>query len=194
MSSGPHLGSEEVAAYLDNTLSDAECARVKAHLADCDTCREEVVSVSKLLERAPRTRRRVVALWSVLAAAALAFVFVKPFADSNLANRVVVRGPDTPLASEGVSGVSAIAPMGAQTTSDKIQFVWHAPAAAATYRFTLTDDRGRKIWVESTSDTALVVPKQFPLIPKQTYNWFVDALLPDGSSTTTGITSFEIVR
>jgi hypothetical protein len=39
MSTGPHLGSKEVAAYLDNTLSDAECARVKAHLADCDVGR-----------------------------------------------------------------------------------------------------------------------------------------------------------
>jgi len=70
MSTGPHLGSEEVAAYLDNTLSDAECARVKAHLADCDVCREEVVSVSKLLERAPQSRRRAIT-FSTLAAAAM---------------------------------------------------------------------------------------------------------------------------
>jgi hypothetical protein len=194
MSTGPHLGSEEVAAYLDNTLSDAECARVKAHLADCDVCREEVVSVSKLLERAPRSRRRVIALGSVLAAAALAFLLVRPSADSNPPARVAVRGPDTPLASEGVSGVRAIAPIGAQTTGDNMLFVWHRPSQEATYRFTLTDDRGKKIWVGSTNDTMLVVPKQFALVAKHTYNWFVDALLPDGSSATTGITSFQIVR
>ena len=194
MSTGPHLESEQVAAYLDNTLSDAECSRVKAHLADCDVCREEVVSVSKLLDRAPRSRRRVIAFSSVAAAAALAFLLVRSSSDSSLPTRETVRGRDTPLASEGVPGVRALAPIGPQTTADNILFVWHRPSPGATYRFTLTDGRGEKIWVESTNDTTLVVPKQFALVAKQTYNWFVDALLPDGSSATTGITSFQIVR
>jgi hypothetical protein len=194
MSTGPHLGSEEVAAYLDNTLSDAECARVKAHLADCDVCRAEVVSVSKLLDRAPRPRRRVFAFSAVAAAAVLGFLLLRPSPDTALRTTQPVRGPDTPIASEGVSGVRAIAPMGRQTTGDKILFVWHQPSPGATYRFTLTDDRGKKIWLGSTNDTTLVVPKEFTLAPKQSYNWFVDALLPDGSSITTGITSFQIVR
>ncbi|HEY8852299.1 MAG TPA: zf-HC2 domain-containing protein [Gemmatimonadaceae bacterium] len=194
MSTGPHLGSEEVAAYLDNTLSDAECARVKAHLADCGVCREEVVSVSKLLDRAPRSRSRVITFSGVAAAAVLAFLLLRPSPDSGLPTRVAVRGPDTPLAAEGVSGVRAIAPMGRQTTGDNILFVWHLPSPGATYRFTLTDERGNKIWVGSTNDTTLVVPKEFTPASKQSYNWFVDALLPDGSSITTGITSFQIVR
>jgi hypothetical protein len=194
MSTGPHLGSEEVAAYLDNTLSDAECARVKAHLADCGVCREEVVSVSKLLDRAPRPRRRVFAFSAVAAAAVLAFLLLRPSPDSGLRTTQPVRGPDTPIASEGVSGVRAITPMGAQTTGDNIRFVWHRPSLGATYRFTLTDERGKKIWVGSTNDTTLVVPKEFTLAAKRSYNWFVDALLPDGSSITTGITSFQIVR
>jgi hypothetical protein len=105
-----------------------------------------------------------------------------------------VRGRDTPLASEGASRVQAIAPIGPQTTGDNILFVWHRPSPGATYRFTLTDERGAKIWVGSTNDTTLVIPKQFALVRKQTYNWFVDALLPDGSSATTGITSFQVVR
>lgn len=194
MSTGPHLGSEEVAAYLDNTLSDAECARVKAHLADCDVCRREVVSVSKLLASAPRSRGRVIAFSGVAAAAVLAFLLLRPSPDPGLPTRVAVRGRDTPLAAEGVSGVRAIAPKGAQTTGDNILFVWGRPSPGATYRFTLTDERGEKIWVGSTNDTTLIVPRQFAPVPKQTYNWFVDALLPDGSSATTGITSFQIVR
>lgn len=194
MRNGPHLGSEELAAYLDNTLSDAECARVKAHLADCDVCREEVVSVSRLLERAPRSRRRLIAFSSVAAVAALALFLVRASPDSSSLTTEAVRGRNTPLASEGMSRVRAIAPIGPQATLDNILFVWHRPAPGTTYRFTLTDERGVKIWVGSTNDTTLVIPKQFALVSKQTYNWFVDALLPDGSSATTGITSFQVVR
>lgn len=194
MSTGPHLGSEEVAAYLDNTLSDAECARVKAHLADCDVCREEIVSVSKLLDRAPRSRRRVIAFSAVAAAAALAFVLVRPWPDSSLPARVVVRGRDTPLASEGGAGVRAIAPIGRQANSTGTLFVWHPSAPGTTYHLTLTDDRGGRVWVGSTNDTTLSIPKQNALLPNRNYNWYVDALLPDGSSATTGITSFQIVR
>ena len=195
MSTGPHLGSEEVAAYLDNTLSDAECARVKAHLADCDVCREEVVSVSKLLERAPQSRRRAITFSTLAAAAAvLAFLLVRPSLDSNAPGRVAVRGGDTPFASEGTSGASAIAPIGRQTGGDSILFVWHQASAGATYRFTLTDERGGKIWVGSTNDTTLAMPKRTALVPNRNYNWYVDVLLPDGSSATNGITSFQVAR
>jgi hypothetical protein len=194
MSTGPHLGSEEVAAYLDNTLSDAECARVKAHLADCDVCREEVVSVSKLLDRAPRSRRRVIAFSSVAVAAVLAFLFVRSSADSRLPTRETVRGRDTPLASEGVSGVRVIAPIGRQATGADIRFAWHPSSSGATYRLTLADDRGAKVWVGSTNDTTLAIPNAIALLPGRTYDWYVDALLPDGSSTTTGIMSFKVGR
>ncbi len=195
MSTAPHLGSEEVAAYLDNTLSEAECARVKAHLADCDVCREEIVSVSKLLERAPKSRRRVIAFSTLAAAAAVLTVFlVRPSLDSTVPGRVAVRGRDTPFGSEGVFGVRAIAPIGRQTGGDSIVFVWHQPSSGATYRFTLSDERGEKIWIGSTNDTTLAIPKQTALLPNRNYNWYVDALLPDGSSATTGITSFQVVR
>jgi hypothetical protein len=195
MSTGPHLGSEEVAAYLDNTLSEAECARVKAHLADCDDCREEVVSVSKLLGRAPQSRRRAIAFSTLAAAAAvLAFLLVRPSLDSNAPGRVAVRGGDTPFASEGASGASAIAPIGRQTGGDSILFVWHRASSGATYRFTLADARGEKIWVVSTNDTTLAIPKRTALVANQNYNWYVDVLLPDGSSATTGITSFQVAR
>lgn len=194
MSIGPHLGSEEVAAYLDNMLSDAEYARVKAHLADCDICRREVVSVSKLLDHAPRSRRRLIAFSTIAAAAALAFLFVRPSPDSGLSGRVAVRGHDTPEGGEGVITVRAIAPVGREPYGAATLFAWHPSASGATYRLTLTDDRGGKVWVGSTNDTTLTVPKQTALLPNRSYNWYVDALLPDGSSTTSGVTSFQVVR
>jgi hypothetical protein len=194
MSTAPHLGSEEVAAYLDNALSEAECARVKAHLADCEVCREEVVSVSKLLHLAPRSRRRAIAFSGLAAAAVLAFFLVRPSPDSKLPALAQIRGRDTPVASEGVSSVRAIAPIGRQTNGAGIRFAWHPSSSGATYRLTLTDDRGAKVWAGSTNDTTLAIPNGIALPPGRSYNWYVDALLPDGSSATTGITSFQVGR
>lgn len=194
MSSATHLTSEEVAAYLDNTHSEAECARVKSHLADCDVCREEIVSVSKLLEGAPRSRRRFIALPAIAAAAVLVVFLARPSFDSELPSSGQVRGRDAPFASEGVSGVRAIAPIGQQADAGGIVFVWHPALPGATYRFTLTDDRGGKIWVGSTNDTTLAIPNDASLLKNGSYHWYVDVLQPDGSSATTGITSFQVVR
>lgn len=194
MTADRHLASEEVAAYLDNTLSEAECARVRSHLADCNACREELVSVSRLLEGAPRSRRRFVALSSMAAAAVLAIFLVRPLTDSDLPATGQLRGSVTPLTGEGVSGLQAVAPIGRQTIGDGIVFVWHPALPGATYRFTLTDDLGGKIWVGSTTDTTLALPDETSLPRNRGYHWYVDALRPDGSSATTGITSFEVVR
>lgn len=194
MTSSRHLTIEDVAAYLDKALSEAECARVESHLSDCDACREEIVSVSTLLEGAPRSRRRFVALSAMAAAAALAVFLVRPSTDSELPAGGRLRASDTPFASEGVSGVRAVAPVGRQSISDGIVFVWRPTVPGAAYRFTLTDDRGGKIWVGSTNDTTLAIPDNTLLVENRSYHWYVDVLQADGSSTTTGITSFQVTR
>ena len=193
MTDGRHLTSEEVAAYLDNTLSEAECSRAKAHLADCDVCREEIVSVSRLVERAPRSNRRYIALSAMAAAAVVVIFLARPPTDSDLPSGPL-RGPESPAASEGVAAVRAITPIGRQTTSEGIVFAWHSAAPGAAYRLTLTGDRGAKVWVQSTNDTTLSIPRSIPLLPGRSYHWYADAMLPDGGTATTGITSFEVVR
>ncbi|MFN2637700.1 MAG: zf-HC2 domain-containing protein [Gemmatimonadaceae bacterium] len=196
MTDRPHLASEQVAAYLDNTLSEAECARVKVHLADCEACRKEIVSVSKLLEGAPRSRRRFVALSTMAAAAAAVVVIVlaRQSSDSGLTAGTPVRGAVTPAASEGATTVRAIAPVGQQPTRGGIVFVWHAASPGATYRLTLTDDRGGKLWIGSTNDTTLGIPKRTVLLPGQSYHWYVDVLQTDAAAATSGITSFQVAR
>jgi len=195
MTDGPHVTSEEVAAYIDNTLSDAECARVKAHLAGCDSCRKEIVSVSRLVQRAPRPRRRVVALSAVAAAAAIvAIVVARPSTDSGLPTTASLRGSDSRAASEGVNVVRAIAPIGRAVPREDMLFVWHPASSGAEYRLTLTDDRGGKVWVESTNDTTLRIPRGAVALPKGGYHWYVDVLQTDGGTATTGIKSFQILR
>jgi hypothetical protein len=195
MTDGPHLTSEEVAAYVDDTLSDAECARVKAHLADCGTCRREIVSVARLIQRAPRSKRSVVAFSAIAAAAAIVVIVVaRPSADSAFTAGGSARGAGTPGASEGVNAVRAIAPIGRQSTSDNILFVWHPAPSGAEYRLTLTDDRGGKLWTGSTNDTTLRIPKGAVSLPGGGYHWYVDVLQNDGGTATTGIESFQISR
>lgn len=195
MTDGPHLTSEEVAAYVDDTLSEAECARVKAHLADCDACRGEVVSVSRLIRRAPLSKRGVVAYSAIAAAAAIVMIVVaRPSTDSALPAAGSVRGAATPGASEGVNAIRAIAPIGRQSATDNIVFVWHPASSGAEYRLTLTDDRGGKLWTGSTNDTTLRIPKGAAPLPRGGYHWYVDVLQTDGGTATTGIESFQISR
>jgi hypothetical protein len=195
MTDGPHLTSEEVAAYVDDTLSDAECARLKAHLADCDACRKEIVSVASLVQRAPRSKRGVITLSAIAAAAAIVVIFVaRPSTDSALPEAGTFRGAGTPGASEGVNVVRAIAPIVGKITSDNILFVWHPASSGAEYRLTLTDDRGGKLWTGSTNDTTLRIPKGAVTLPGGGYHWYVDVLQADGGSATTGVESFQISR
>ena len=194
MNAGGHLTSEEVAAYLDNTLSEKECALVKSHLADCDACRKEVVSVSKLLAGAPRPRRRIIAFSTLAAAAALMFLLVRPSLDSTSAPGGPLRAPDTGSMSADAPGIRAIAPIGPRTNATGIVFSWHPASPGATYRFTLTNALGGKILVDSTSDTTIALPRETSLLENRDYHWYVDVLQPDGSSATTGITSFRVVR
>lgn len=193
MTDGRHLTSEEVAAYLDNTLSEAECNRAKAHLADCEVCRAEIVSVSRLVDRAPGPRRRYIGVSAVAAAAVIVIFVARPSADSDLPSEPL-RGQMSSATSEGVAAMRAIAPIGQQTTTDALLFAWHPAAPGAVYRLTLTSDRGAKVWVQSTNDTTLAIPRNIPLLPGGSYHWYVDATLPDGGAVTTGVTSFEVLR
>jgi hypothetical protein len=195
MTDSPHLTSEQVAAYLDDTLSEAECADVKAHLADCDACRREIVSVSRLVEGAPRSRRRFIALSTIAAAAAVVFILVaRPSSHSGSTASTPLRGVPTRAASEGATTVRVIAPIGQQPTSEAIVFVWHPASPGATYRLTLTDDDGGKLWIGSTNDTTLTIPKSTAVLPGQSYHWYVDVLQADAAAATSGITSFQLAR
>src|SRR4051812_11821590 len=79
-----HLSVEEVSAYLDGALLDADRERIQAHLADCPECREEVVELSRLI-RTSRTRPMLRWMATVGVAASLALIV----------SRVSFLGPNT---------------------------------------------------------------------------------------------------
>lgn len=69
-----HLDAGSVAAYLDKRLSPAETAAVEAHLAECKTCRKEIVQLESIVRPRRRGRRFYVAALAAASAAALLLI------------------------------------------------------------------------------------------------------------------------
>jgi anti-sigma factor RsiW len=44
-----HLSSEQIVAYIDQTLAEDKRSEVEGHLAECQTCLREVLDVRHLL-------------------------------------------------------------------------------------------------------------------------------------------------
>jgi hypothetical protein len=188
-----HPAEDELSAYLEGSLGEPDKTRIEAHLADCDDCREDVVEVKRLFE--PRQNRWSWYVTAGLAAAALAGILIfAPLTNDSGPAGPVLRGP-TIEAPAGSSTVRVVQPReGATLARDDVRFTWQAAAAGASYRLTLTDQIGDVVWTVSTADTAVSLPSDSVLGHDRTYFWYVDALLPNGESTTSGVHGFKTAR
>jgi len=178
-----HPGEGVIAAYVDRRLGTEERRAVESHLAECDACRAEVVEVARLV----RGRRRP---W-ILATAGLGVA-----AAAVLIITLVPRGgmpPDGPLlrsGSDGAAIIVAISPTDSlPLLPDSVRFVWRAAGMGASYRITVMDVRGDVVWAGNTADTAVTAGASLPR--GTAYFWYVDALLPDGRTATTGVRTFR---
>lgn len=182
-----HLGPEVVAAYLERSLPPAEEVRVQDHLARCAPCRREVVAVGRLVRSGPPRRAWPRPLWAAAAAAA-----VLALGTPLIQNRLVDAGPGLPAPDRSpavpaarldarVPGEDVIVDAGVG-----VVFTWSAVPPGGTFRVSLLDDRGNRVWSEETGDTTAVLPGSVRLERDRAYFWYVDALGPDGRSTTTG--------
>jgi len=188
-----HLTDEEVAGYIDRSLTAPERDEVDGHLASCAECRAEVRAAAQIVR--DQGRRAMCIRGSVLAAAAaaVALIVTNPFAQDETRNPTL-RGPDAPL-DVGDRLVTVVSPAeGASVQRTGLTFVWRPVEADARYRFTLTNVLGDDIWSADTRDTALMVPADVSLEPGERYLWYVDALLLDGRSVTTGTRRLELIR
>lgn len=184
---GGHLEDGQTAAYVDRRLEATDLARVEAHLAACLECRHEVIEVRRLLRR--RTRRwSWVGVAGVGIAAALLLVLSRS-GDQGSPGQPPLRGGE----SEDRDAPVALAPgPNAPIAPDSVQFAWRGAAAAVSYRLTLTDEQGDLLWSTQTTDTTVALPGSVPLTNGRAYYWYVDALLPDARSTTTGAHEFRV--
>ncbi len=179
-----HLETGEVASYLDRALAPDEQARVEAHLADCADCRRELIEVSRL--RHARFRSRWWVLGPALAAAAAALFFVTRSPDTPATEPVLRDGGEPALT------IGLVAPGDSAVSPGSLTFTWRSAAPRASYRLTLSDERGDVVWSATSIDTTQRPPSRVSWRTGRTYFWYVDALLPDGRSVTSGVRRFTV--
>ncbi len=188
-----HLTDLTLAAYLDRALAADERQRVQQHLASCDTCRREAIEIVDMLTPPAAGRRwKTGALAGLAAAAALAgiLIFGSRPEEAIQPPGPVLRGAQA--SAEGVPKLLILAPSdGATLEANGVSFTWRPAGKEASYRLTLAEASGDVLWRDSTSDTTLTLPSGTGLKRGALYYWYVDALLPDGGSATTGVHRFR---
>ena len=105
----------------------------------------------------------------------------------------VFRGDEGSRQTEGVPLLQPVQPIsGSVVARDSLHFEWLSlDGAAGFYSFTLTDLEGDVLWRGTTRDTFLSLVDEVALESGSTHFWYVDALLDEAASATTGIQEFR---
>ncbi len=182
-----HLSPELIAAYLAGEATPPEHRAAQAHLLACADCRLDMADAAEL--GTGRTPRRWLPVIIPAAAAAVVALFVFLPGPGNAPDGPVTRGPGT----EGVRQFVAVAPaMGAIVAGDSVVFRWRSEGPQVHYVLTVTDESGDVVWTAALPDTAVAPPRNVGLQPGTRYFWYVDALLANARSSTTGVREFRV--
>jgi hypothetical protein len=73
-----------------------------------------------------------------------------------------------------------------------VRLNWRLTGAAVEYRVTLLDATGSVLWTSVTADSVALLPVGVSLAPGADYYWYVDALLGDGTSVSSGAQRFSM--
>jgi len=186
------LTPHEVAAFLEGRLEGDELTRVESYLADNPSARQELIKASRIIQSAPQREvkrsRRFYPLVGLAAAAAIALVFIQPGDVKQISVPVSTERRGVGDAPEQVVLVSPLD--GGEIKDRALPLTWHA-VDGATYRIFISDASGNSVFKTSTSDTSLVLPETVK--SGGTYYWSVDAISPDGSSSTSGYHEFRLI-
>ncbi|HUG27245.1 MAG TPA: zf-HC2 domain-containing protein [Gemmatimonadales bacterium] len=190
-----HLSEEILAAWVDGGLSRDDRAKAAAHLVDCDECRSLALESGGLLRgyARPHWMRRM-AIGGLAAAAAVALLILTPETVRTPVGTPPTRTGGPSPAGEDVLRFAAVGPPTRSIVRpDTIILRWESLTAGTTYRVTLSNDRGDILLRTETRDTALSLQEiAATLIPGDTYNWVVDARLPNLRSAHTARASFQV--
>ena len=155
------------------------------HVMACSACREELDLLRAIVAARPRPR---VGLAPMAVAAGLALIIgagaIWQAARDRQASPDVMRG--------AVESLTAVAPAADWPAERPIIFTWRSAEGAIAYRLELVDGVGDSVWEGTVGDTVLALPAGIALQPGQTYSWWVEARLADGTSRTSTVISFTI--
>ena len=188
-----HLSSEEIAAYADGEVAAAEKDRIQTHLADCSVCRAEMTELTDLLHAHGRRRRWTVAASGAAAAAVAAVLLIGgPFSREVPEESRGIRSPEMAAKREAVPTIPATAPAPDATVEQtELVFTWRSLGEGTLYRLTVTDEGGDPRWHGEMYDTTSLLPSDVVLERGRVYLWYIDALLTDGQTATTGVQRFR---
>lgn len=188
-----HLDAGLVAAYLDRAVDETQREQIETHLAHCARCREELANLDETLWTLPSGKAWHWLGPMVAAAAVLTGLLVlQPWSEAPVApgepEQVIERAaPDVPT-----TAIQTLAPTANATVEPGgIELRWGSLGPGARYQVTLTTAAGDSVWGHLTSDTTAMVPPETRLDSGQEYLWYVDGLLPDGRTASTGIARFR---
>jgi len=176
-----HATPEELARFLDRRLDPRARARLAEHLAECATCRSDLVRAGRVI-RQPGVTGRLIGAAAVTVALIAAVVGI-----------VSKRGGDTGVlrGADRAAALIAYGPIG-QIDSLRPRFTWGAASPGTLYRLSVFDRGGTPLWTISVRDTTTVLPSDRSLTRGGSYTWIVDALRSDGSELSTGLRQFQI--
>ena len=176
-----HLDPQEAAAYLDRVATETERARIEAHLAECDTCRGEVLGLRPIVSgRAPLHRA---APWIAASAAAI-ILMVAWLRDAGTPDLVHRESPVTATVSP-----RALSPSG--VTSVPLTLRWSSVPLANSYLARIYDAQGSVLFERETTDTVLVAGR-IGLRLGIVYYWKVEARSGFDRSTASPLTEFTL--
>ena len=137
---------------------------MESHLAQCPTCRRELIDAREILTNPRRFRWRV--LGPVAAAVAAGLLLISWPQDPTVPNH---RGTPT----EVLAAPTPLSPLGAVPVADS--FLWQDVPGADRYRLTIFDSRGTVLWKHVTDQSSVSVPDSLVFTVGEQYLWRVEA-------------------
>jgi hypothetical protein len=176
-----HLDVQEAAAYLDRVVNETERTRIEAHLAECDSCRAEVLGLRPIVSAQPPLYRA--APWLAAAAAAVILMVAWP-RDAGTPDLIHRESPVTATVSP-----RALSPSG--LTGLPLTLRWSPVPLANSYLARIYDAQGSVLFERETTDTLLVVGR-IGLRPGIPYYWKVEARSGFDRSAASPLTEFML--
>jgi hypothetical protein len=187
------LTANDIAAFLDGSLTGADLTRVQSLLAVDKSARMEVAEASRLIATAPRRSSlpaRWLAIGGIAAIAAVGLIMVRP---GEHLEQSIPRVSERRAPIEMSDRIELVSPADGQIIErSSLTLTWRSIDGAA-YHVVVSDPAGRMVFKQDTNDTSLVVPLNSLKLTNGVLYWTVDAQTPDGSSVTSGPRPLTVV-
>ncbi len=185
----PALPLDRLDALAHGTGTESERLRtLDLAMSSAQGRREFEIAWAAARAAAPKKSRAYSTRWMGIAAALLVSTGGAAYWTSQQRSSLrdeAMRGTESP--------VQLVEPRGGIAALPGTRFTWRAVQSARSYTIVLVDRRGKELFASSTGDTTITLPKAVALEAGESYLWWVQAELADGS-TLSAVTESITVR